>query len=78
MNDRRLVGIDLGIASAHSVRVLNGEGDSIGELPTMRSLTDVETAASAGTRLEVVKAMSSAERTTPSRLQRGTSPQRTR
>ena len=54
MNNRRLVGIDLGIASAHSVRVLNGEGDSIGELPTMRSLTDVETAASAGTRLEVV------------------------
>jgi len=54
MNDRRLVGIELGIASAGSVRVLNGEGDSIGELPTMRSLTDVETAASAGTRLEVV------------------------
>ena len=26
MSDRRLVGIDLGIASAHAVRVLDGEG----------------------------------------------------
>ncbi len=29
MNHRRLVGIDLGIASAHTVRVLNGEGTTI-------------------------------------------------
>ena len=26
MNHRRLVGIDLGIATAHTVRVLDGEG----------------------------------------------------
>ena len=26
MNNRRLVGIDLGIATAHTVRVLDGEG----------------------------------------------------
>ena len=29
MNYRRLVGIDLGIASAHTVRVLDGEGNTI-------------------------------------------------
>ena len=29
MNTRRLVGIDLGIASAHTVRVLDGEGNTV-------------------------------------------------
>jgi transposase len=61
MNDRRLVGIDLGIASAHSVRVLDGQGMTLAKrkaLPTVESLTEIETAALAGTapgtRLEVV------------------------
>src|SRR5690349_21183063 len=61
MNDRRLVGIDLGIASAHTVRVLDGEGNTVAKRkawPTVESLTEVETAALAGcpaaTRLEVV------------------------
>ncbi len=61
MNDRRLVGIDLGIASAHTVRVLDGEGTAIAKRkawPTVESLTDVETTAlegcPGGTQLEVV------------------------
>jgi transposase len=61
MSDRRLVGIDLGIASAHTVRVLDGEGNTVAKRkawPTVESLTEVETAALAGcaarTRLEVV------------------------
>lgn len=61
MNDRRLVGIDLGIASAHTVRVLDGTGETVAKRkawPTVESLTDVEAAALAGcpegTRLEVV------------------------
>ena len=61
MNDRRLVGIDLGIASAHTVRVLDGHGKTLAKrkaCPTVESLTEVETAAlagaPAGTRLEVV------------------------
>lgn len=61
MNHRRLVGIDLGIASAHTVRVLDGEGNTVAKRtawPTVESLGDVEAAASAGcpagTRLEVV------------------------
>ncbi len=61
MNHRRLVGIDLGIASAHTVRVLDGEGTTIAKRkawPNTESLTEVETAAlagtPAGTRLEVV------------------------
>ena len=29
MNHRRLVGIDLGIASAHTVRVLDSEGTTL-------------------------------------------------
>ena len=51
MNDRRLVGIDLGIASAHTVRVLDGEGNTIAKRkawPTVESLAEVETAALAG------------------------------
>ena len=61
MNHRRLVGIDLGIASAHTVRVLNEAGETVAKRkawPTVESLTEVETAAlagcSAGTQLEVV------------------------
>jgi transposase len=61
MNHRRLVGIDLGIASAHTVRVLDGQGNTVAKRkawPTVESLTEVETAAladaPAGTRLEVV------------------------
>ena len=61
MNHRRLVGIDLGIASAHTVRVLDGEGNTVAKRkawPTVDSLSEVETAAlagcPAGTRLEVV------------------------
>ena len=41
MNDRRLVGIDLGIASAHTVRVLDGDGNDRGQRkawPTVESL----------------------------------------
>jgi transposase len=61
MNYRRLVGIDLGIASAHAVRVLDGEGTTLAKrkaLPTLESLTQIESAALAGmpvgSRLEVV------------------------
>jgi transposase len=61
MNHRRLVGIDLGIASAHTVRVLDGAGSTLAKRkawPTVESLTEVEAAAlvgaPAGTRLEVV------------------------
>jgi transposase len=61
MNQRRLVGIDLGIASAHTVRVLDGEGKTVAKRkawPTLQSLSEVEAAAlagtPAGTRLEVV------------------------
>jgi transposase len=61
MNDRRLVGIDLGIATAHTVRVLDGEGTIVAKRkawPTVESLAAVEEAALAGcpdgTRLEVV------------------------
>jgi transposase len=61
MSHRRLVGIDLGIATAHTVRVLDGEGTIVAKRkawPTRESLTAVETAALAdcpeGTRLEVV------------------------
>jgi transposase len=61
MNHRRLVGIDLGIASAHTVRVLDGEANPVAKRkawPTVESLTQVEIAAlagcPAGTKLEVV------------------------
>ena len=61
MNYRRLVGIDLGIATAHTVRVLDGEGTVVAKRrawPTAESLTAVEAAARAGcpegTQLEVV------------------------
>lgn len=58
---RRLVGIDLGIASAHTVRVLAEDGREVCRRrcePTVASLSVIETAALAGTapgtRLEVV------------------------
>jgi transposase len=61
MQDRRLVGIDLGITSAHTVRVLSGDGAIVCRrkaAPTVESLAEVEQAALAGTapgtRLEVV------------------------
>jgi transposase len=61
MNHRRLVGIDLGIASAHTVRVLDGEGNTLHKRkawPTLESLGELERMAlsgcPAGTRLEVV------------------------
>src|SRR5215218_2451565 len=61
MEDRRLVGIDLGITSAHTVRVLAGDGRLVCRrkaIPTLDSLEQVERAAlaetPAGTRLEVV------------------------
>jgi transposase len=61
MAERRLVGIDLGIASAHTVRVLDASGTTIARRkawPTVESLTEVERAALAGAgrrmRLEVV------------------------
>jgi Transposase len=61
MGERRLVGIDLGISSAHTVRVLSGDGSVVCRrkaMPTVASLGEVERAAlagtPAGTRLEVV------------------------
>ena len=59
--ERRLVGIDMGIVSAHTVRVLRGDGSEVCRrraFPTVASLAEVEQAAlsgaPAGTRLEVV------------------------
>ena len=61
MNNKRLVGIDVGIASAHTVRVLDGEGNTVAKRkawPTVESLREIETAAlpgcADGARLEVV------------------------
>jgi transposase len=61
MTCRRLVGIDLGIASAHTVRVLDESGETVAKRkawPTTESLSEVEAAAlagaPAGTCLEVV------------------------
>lgn len=61
MTIRRLVGIDLGIASAHTVRVLDETGTILAKrkaYPTVESLTEVEQAALAGcpegTLLEVI------------------------
>ena len=51
MDDRRLVGIDLGITSAHTVRVLAGDGSLVCRrtaVPTLDSLGQVERAALAG------------------------------
>jgi Transposase len=61
MKHRRLAAIDLGIATAHTVRVLDGQGATVARrraLPAVESLAAVEAAALAGcpddTRLEVV------------------------
>jgi transposase len=61
MSERRLVGIDLGIASAHTVRVLREDGSEVCRRrcwPRLDSLREVEAAALAGAppelRLEVV------------------------
>ena len=61
MTTRRLVGIDLGIASAHTVRVIDEGGETVAKRkcwPTVDSLRSIETAALAGaaegTRLEVI------------------------
>jgi transposase len=61
MSERRLVGIDLGIASAHTVRVLREDGNEVCRRrcwPRLDSLLEVEAAALAGAppdlRLEVV------------------------
>ena len=58
---RRLAGIDLGVASEHTVRVLDGSGQKIAAarcVPSRESLLAVEAralaGAPAGTRLEVV------------------------
>jgi len=63
MADRRLVGIDLGIASAHTVRVIDQAGETIAERkcpPRVDSLGEVERCALGGaeeaTRLEVIMA----------------------
>ncbi|HEX2119539.1 MAG TPA: transposase [Acidimicrobiales bacterium] len=60
-DDRRLVGIDLGIVSQHTVRVLRADGSQVCRrrcVPTVASLSIVETAAllgaEPGTTLEVV------------------------
>lgn len=61
MTTRRIVGIDLGIASAHTVRVLDETGATLAKRkahPSVDSLTEVERAALAGcdhdVRLEVI------------------------
>jgi transposase len=61
LKERRLVGIDLGIASAHTVRVLDGNGTTVAKRkawPTVQSLSELESAALLNapqeTRLEVV------------------------
>ena len=68
MSCRRLVGIDLGIATAHTVRVLDGEGTIVAKRkawPTKESLTAVETAALADRKGQSMsKAGSSLLRTT--------------
>src|SRR5215204_1210026 len=51
VDDRRLVGIDLGITSAHTVRVLSGDGTIVCRpkaVPTLASLVEVEQAALVG------------------------------
>jgi hypothetical protein len=52
MDERRLVGIDLGITSAHTVQVLRADGTVVCRrkaIPTLDSLEQVEQAALAGT-----------------------------
>jgi transposase len=61
MEERRIIGLDLGIASEHTARVLNGEGKIVAKrkaIPTTESLSTLEAAAleaaPPGTVLEVV------------------------
>ena len=61
MAERRIIGLDLGIASEHTARVLNGEGKVVAKrkaVPTTESLSALEGAAldgaPPGTMLEVV------------------------
>ena len=61
MEVRRIIGLDLGIASAHTARVLDGQGQLLAKrkaVPTVESLTTLEQAAlegaPSGTLLEVV------------------------
>ena len=61
MEARRIIGLDLGIASAHTARVLDGQGQVLAKrraFPTVESLTTLEQAALEGappeTALEVV------------------------
>jgi Transposase len=61
MAERRIIGLDLGIASEHTVRVLTGDGRMVAKrkaVPTAESLTTLEQAAlegaPPGTVLEVV------------------------
>jgi transposase len=61
MTERRIIGLDLGIASEHTARVLNGEGKVVAKrkaIPTTESLSALEQAALAGappgTVLEIV------------------------
>ena len=61
MEERRIIGLDLGIASAHTARVLDGQGQLLAKrkaVPTVESLTTLEQAAlegaPPGTVLEVV------------------------
>ncbi len=57
MSDRRLVGIDLGITSAHTVHVLDGEGTALAKRkawPTLESLRELEATALQGTAPGVV------------------------
>ena len=61
MEERRIIGLDLGIASAHTARVLDGQGQLLGKrkaVPTVESLSTLEQAALVGappgTALEVV------------------------
>ncbi len=51
MNHRRLVGINLGIASAHTVRILDVRGPTMAtrkRWPTAQSLAEVEGTAGPG------------------------------
>ena len=61
MEGRRIIGLDLGIASEHTARVLDEQGRIVAKrkaVPTVESLTTLEQAALAGappgTRIEVV------------------------
>jgi hypothetical protein len=51
MEERRVIGLDLGIASEHTARVLSGDGEMVAKrkaVPTSESLEALEAAASEG------------------------------